>query len=394
MGTFRVIGGVLAYWALLACACTSTQAPQRGAIQKAQILPLAPERPRCRYEPPSAPLPALRAHTLLLEIRDGRMPVRSDLDEVPVLVQSTGSRALEVTLHRDVKSEIQARISKLAQGDGPDLTVVLDVQSMNAWSSTSKGELHAVFEVSLALPDGSTLARGRGRASRQIEGPPYDAQELDDLHRGVGLEAFDAAFNSALLGAADQALQGQADGGFKVERSGDTVSIARASQPCPWLEYSVEWHGLRYRSDRVGCERVPLAQGLSIAAQLMSRLQQVLGASFSPRSFGLNDYPELYERVARAAVRSRDWDKQRGRPRAAKSVNALVVELAADPTFSAEVAVLLAPLGLAPRVSNVEKVFVGAVHETPFAAVLQAAGLSEKDRVPYASIVWFELSAL
>jgi hypothetical protein len=178
---------------------------------------------------------------------------------------------------------------------------------------------------------------------------------------------------------------------FKIAREGTLVTIARAEQPCPWAEYSPEWKGLRLRSDRAGCEPLKLTESTALARELFDGLAKELGAEFTPHSFGMNDYPEMYERVARAAAASPDWNAAAGKPKTG-SVNTFVVALASSSEFYPELVALFAPQKLTPQFTNVEKVFVGKVSETPFAASLTAAGVKDGSKVPYGSIVWFRLT--
>jgi hypothetical protein len=190
---------------------------------------------------------------------------------------------------------------------------------------------------------------------------------------------------------AEEASVQPAPPAFKIEREGTLVTIARAEQPCPWAEYSPEWKGLRLRSDRAGCAPLKVSETSAVARELFDGLARELGAEFTPHSFGMNDYPEMYERVARAAASSPDWNAATGKPKTG-SVNAFVVALASSSEFYPELVALFAPRKLTPQFNNVEKVFVGKVSETPFAASLVAAGVKETSKVPYGSIVWFRLA--
>ena len=178
---------------------------------------------------------------------------------------------------------------------------------------------------------------------------------------------------------------------FEVKQTEDVVMLAREGQPCPWVEYARAWNSLRFRSDRAECSKVTLGNAAAQASELIDALQKELGSAFAPVSFGMNDYPEMYERIALAAKSSPDWDLAQGKPKKG-SVNAAVVALANDAQkFYPEVVELFASRKLNPRFSSVEKVFVGPVSDTPFADKLLAAGLKKTDKVPYGSIVWFHL---
>jgi hypothetical protein len=178
---------------------------------------------------------------------------------------------------------------------------------------------------------------------------------------------------------------------FEVKEESEVVMISREGQPCPWLEYARAWNSLRFRSDRAECSKVSLGNAAAQASELLDALQKQLGPAFAPVSFGMNDYPEMYERIARAAKSSPDWDVALGKPKKG-SLNAAVVALAGDAqAFYPEAIALFASRKLRPRFSSVEKVFVGPVSATPFADSLLAAGLKPNDKVPYGSIVWFHL---
>ena len=189
----------------------------------------------------------------------------------------------------------------------------------------------------------------------------------------------------------EQPAASAAEPSFEVREESEVVMISRAGQPCPWLEYARAWNSLRFRSDRAECSKVTLGNAGSQASELLDALQKHLGPAFAPVSFGMNDYPEMYERIALAAKSSPDWDLAQGKPKKG-SVNAAVVALANDAQkFYPEVVELFASRKLNPRFSSVEKVFVGPVSDTPFADKLLAAGLKKTDKVPYGSIVWFHL---
>ena len=185
---------------------------------------------------------------------------------------------------------------------------------------------------------------------------------------------------------------------FRIERDGGMVVIRQAASECPWLEYSPEWKGLRFRSDRIGCEPVTLSGQEALVAEMVAALKTDLGARWSFESFsgfGLGHYSEFYERLAIASLTAKRWDKRSGRPLAkSESINACVVALGQNPELFPEVVRIFEPLGYRVSLSSVEKVFVGKPEETPFAASLRSAGARPADKVPYDSMVSFKLEAL
>lgn len=188
------------------------------------------------------------------------------------------------------------------------------------------------------------------------------------------------------------------DGRFRIDRDGPNLLVKPAKGECPWLEYAPEWKSLRFRSDRVGCEVVRLSDHERDLVEMLQWLKTHLGQAATPESFasfGLNQYPELYERLALQCLRSKRWDKQKGKPQdEGQSVNAFVVAEAQDPEHYSEVVRVFGSLGYRPRLSSVEKVFVGPPRDTAFSAALHKAGARPSDRVPYDSMIHFKLGPM
>lgn len=179
---------------------------------------------------------------------------------------------------------------------------------------------------------------------------------------------------------------------YRIERDGHIVSVTKRDQPCPFAEYSTEWKGLRLRSDHAACQPHRLAESAPLAAELFQALKKELGEAFDPQSFGMNDYPELYQRLAIAAKSEPGWNLATGKPKKG-TLHEFVLGTAKDASaFYPELVALFAPLQRVPELSNVEQVLVGKVSATPFADALREAGLKDNDQVPYGSIVWFRLN--
>jgi len=173
------------------------------------------------------------------------------------------------------------------------------------------------------------------------------------------------------------------------------VIVKPRDAECPWLEYAPESKSLRFRSDRAGCEIVKISAQESVVVEMVRALALELTATLgatSLASFGLNQYPELYERIALDALSDPRWNKRAGKPvGAGESVNARVVALGEDRRHFVEVARIFDELGYHARLSSVEKVFVGTPSETSFGEALRQAGAKPGDKIPYESMVGFKL---
>jgi hypothetical protein len=262
---------------------------------------------------------------------------------------------------------------------------------------------HSGADVAPLVPQGA-VAIGLGHdASHYFDYHHTHADTLDKVHPaelaqsvatmavlGYALAELDL-FGKGAPAATSEAKPAASD--VLIKHDGDVVHAARASDPCPWLEYSREWKSLRLRTDHEHCDARALSNMPDVVRSLLEGLQKELGAGFAPVSFGLSDYPEMYERIARAAVTSTAWDAKKGRARTGQ-INPAVVAIANDPAvYYPEVVALFASRKLKPTLSSVEKVFVAKVAETPFADKLRAEGLSDAARVPHGSIVWFRLDS-
>lgn len=196
----------------------------------------------------------------------------------------------------------------------------------------------------------------------------------------------------------EQAPKLSEDGRFRIDRDGANLLVKPAKAECPWLEYAPEGKSLRFRSDRLGCEIVKLSDHERDLVEMVQALKTQLGSSAqadSFASFGLNQYPELYERLALSCLRDKRWDKQKGKPAdASQSVNAFVVAEAQNPEHYSEVVRVFGSLAYRPRLSSVEKVFVGPARDTAFGSALRKAGARASDKVPYDSMISFKLEPM
>jgi hypothetical protein len=172
---------------------------------------------------------------------------------------------------------------------------------------------------------------------------------------------------------------------------GTVKSITRRSVPCPWLEYAPAWKSLRFRSDREGCSAPNLSDDPKLVRTMLDFAVIELGSELEPTSFGLSDYPEMYERIAPRVLADKTWDAKAGKVKHG-SLHTLVVSLANDPPAFIEVQQLFEGTGFTPSLASVEKVFVGPISETTFSQALIAKGTNATLKVPYGSIVGFSLA--
>jgi hypothetical protein len=177
---------------------------------------------------------------------------------------------------------------------------------------------------------------------------------------------------------------------FVISDDGTVKTIARRSSQCPRLEYAPDWKSLRFRSDSVDCEPVKLSGHVELARALLDFAAAELGAELEPTSFGLGDYPEMYERIAPRILLDNTWDAKAGKVKHG-SLHTLVVSLASDPPAFHEVQKLFEGTGFRPSLASVEKVFVGPISSTPFSQALIAQGINVTLKVPYGSLVGFSL---
>lgn len=181
-----------------------------GPIASPTIGPWHPDRARFQLPTPPAFMQRLHAQHITLKLVDGRAVARSDAEGAPVLGQRTGEERLQVSLHRAFAPRAQARLDALVDGDpsAPSLTMLVKVNELLAWyGGDETREISVALEMILTTADGHEVMQGPVKAWRELRGAPYDRRELDELHLGVCLAAFDSAFSEHNLSESNKTLQ-------------------------------------------------------------------------------------------------------------------------------------------------------------------------------------------
>jgi hypothetical protein len=185
---------------MLASSCsprTATPAPAAAASSEgAEAAPTAspaplPNRPRFQHVPRAYPAAKVRAAKITAVLVDNRSGVRAATAMLPAMALPQDGETLPVAAVADYAALVQGRLDQLASHEGPELKLSVEVKRLDAARHGDTRRLD--IELSLTVLDASDqpLVRGVGQGNKELFGPPYDATELDDLHRSVCLDALD-----------------------------------------------------------------------------------------------------------------------------------------------------------------------------------------------------------
>lgn len=199
---------------------------------------------------------------------------------------------------------------------------------------------------------------------------------------------------AALLGLALAVAPPSRAAGIELgERYGDKLAWTERAGCRVSVEYSAEWHTLRYRNE---CAQ-PLAAKLALFAQLVEAAARggvPLGEATTLALGRLVDFPELVTDVALAARAAPDWDAEKGRVRGAatpRGLNRYFARLLDDTGVLRPFLAALAASGVSAGKASVEKVLVGPPAMTPVADALRARGVGPADKLPFDAMVWLSL---
>ncbi|MFT3926549.1 MAG: hypothetical protein QM778_28650 [Myxococcales bacterium] len=190
-----------------ACAGYIPSAP--GPIQTASVVDVHPDRPRYRHRPLT---PGLRLHARAIELRllDRRALVeRKDSPSEPVLLEVTGEEPIEVSAHRDFDGKLREALASYVDEDpkGPLVTLFVQVERVAAWNQDQQREVGCRLSLALESEGGVRLSGASGSAVRDMSGAPYDIAELDEMHLGTCLEAFQQALSDRSIERVNEALE-------------------------------------------------------------------------------------------------------------------------------------------------------------------------------------------
>ena len=163
-----------------------------------------------------------------------------------------------------------------------------------------------------------------------------------------------------------------------------------ASGPCR-IHWTVTRSGINAGIARHDAEcSLPLKEQIALNGKILEKVI-ASGSTFRTLSLGtVSSFPELAIRLTVAAARSPGWDAAQGRPTAAKTTDAYLLELlSSDTSVFAEWRRLFETHQLAFAVSGVEEVSVGAAQTLPYFQQLSAQGVRATDRVPFSGLIWF-----
>ncbi len=184
---------------------------------------------------------------------------------------------------------------------------------------------------------------------------------------------------------------------LQVVDSGQEIELNVAREGCPaTLVYNRRWSSLRYYNS---CDW-PTTSKIEWLEKLARALQARRKEGEKIESFGVGrisvSFPDAAQAIVVAAHADKDWDKAKGRlTQTGKStfihVNHLFAALVMRSDFPKSFEKTLSILGYRVAAASVEKVLIGTPNETPFAAELKAADITN-GKLPFDALVWLTLT--
>jgi hypothetical protein len=160
-----------------------------------RVADVHPARVRFTYDRPSFETKVI-ASQITIAVKETRQDLVSETDELPVLGIPNEGETVKVALHRSFIEEAQDRIRYLINGQGPQLTLTVVVRAISATQIRDIYRLDGTCELRLSLADEEPFVAIEVRDQITITAPPYDATELDEVHRAIGLRFIDKVFAS------------------------------------------------------------------------------------------------------------------------------------------------------------------------------------------------------
>ncbi len=160
-----------------------------------RVADIHPARVRFSYDQPSFETKVI-ASQITIAVKETRQDLVAETEELPVLGIPDEGETVKAALHRSFIKEAQDRIRHLITGQGPDLKLTVVVRAISATQIRNIYRLDGVCELRLSLADEEPFVVIEVRDQIRITAPPYDASELDEMHRAIGLRFIDKVFAS------------------------------------------------------------------------------------------------------------------------------------------------------------------------------------------------------
>jgi hypothetical protein len=167
----------------------------KGEEMRPRVVDKHPSRLRFEYSEPKYEA-KLMVRQIEITVKETRDSVLSETDQKPVLSVPKEGETIEVALHRSFLDQARAHVAGLQTGQGPTLKLTIVVNRLSATRTRDFYQLEAVCEHRLSIEDSEPFLVVEARAKLQLLAPPYDAQELDEVHRAIGLRLLDELFTS------------------------------------------------------------------------------------------------------------------------------------------------------------------------------------------------------
>jgi hypothetical protein len=167
----------------------------KGEEMHPRVVDKHPSRLRFEYSEPIYET-KLMVRQIEITVKETRDNLLSETDQKPVMSLPKEGETVKVSLHRSFLEQARAHVAGLPTGQGPTLKLTMVVRQLSATRTSERYQLEAVCEHRLSIEDSEPFLVVESGAKLQLLAPPYDAQELDELHRAIGLRLLDQLFTS------------------------------------------------------------------------------------------------------------------------------------------------------------------------------------------------------
>ncbi|MDD9935316.1 MAG: hypothetical protein OXT09_17015 [Myxococcales bacterium] len=172
-----------------ACSYGSWDAP----VMRPRITPVNPHRPRFEYRPRLAQT-KLKSSEVRVAVRDLRLQAGGPPPTVRLQWPQDG-QSEAAGMHEDVPRHAAQLLMPMVAGEGEALQVELLVSELNAIRRGPLYELALRAEIRVHVVEREVpLLQVRVSNRLSLHAPPYDDDELSELHRAIALHALEQVF--------------------------------------------------------------------------------------------------------------------------------------------------------------------------------------------------------